>query len=247
MKYFDIDREFNDKHNEAKADYDCGIVLAGCHEGAMYADVDIILKSGYVGRVVNGTLGQHRTYNFKYNNTTYYFPSNTYAGRVNILIDPRDGEGKIDNSKVIVTELYGGSTGRGYSANDVIDNPFYGYSTVTINGGTFKVLPANNTMKESLFCGIYGSGAGGYNGIGDDTHHTVDKLIAYWSQDRQVVLFGEYDVAKNNLVSINCYNADDNYQIPTTVDPRNTNTKILIKGGVFGTAGTDKVRCRQRP
>ncbi len=237
----DIDREFNDKHNEANADYDCGIVLAGCHEGAMYADVDIILKSGYVGRVVNGTLGQHRNYNFKYNKDgkTYTFPSNTYAGRANILIDPRDGEGKIDNSKVIVTELYGGSTGRGYSANDVIDNPFYGYSTVTINGGTFKVLPANNTMKESLFCGIYGSGAGGYNGIGDDTHHTVDKLIAYWSPDRQVVLFGEYDVAKNNLVSINCYNADDNYQIPTTIDPRNTNTKILIKGGVFGTAGTD--------
>lgn len=236
----DIDREFNDKHNEANADYDCGIVLAGCHEGAMYADVDIILKSGYVGRVVNGTLGQHRTYNFKYKDgKTYTFPSNTYAGRANILIDPRDGEGKIDNSKVIVTELYGGSTGRGYSANDVIDNPFYGYSTVTINGGTFKVLPENNTMKESLFCGIYGSGAGGYNGIGDDTHHTVDKLIAYWSPDRQVVLFGEYDVAKNNLVSINCYNADDNYQIPTTIDPRNTNTKILIKGGVFGTAGTD--------
>ena len=237
----DIDREFNDKHNEANADYDCGIVLAGCHEGAMYADVDIILKSGYVGRVVNGTLGQHRNYNFKYNKDgkTYTFPSNTYAGRANILIDPRDGEGKIDNSKVIVTELYGGSTGRGYSANDVIDNPFYGYSTVTINGGTFKVLPENNTMKESLFCGIYGSGAGGYNGIGDDTHHTVDKLIAYWSPDRQVVLFGEYDVAKNNLVSINCYNADDNYQTPTTIDPRNTNTKILIKGGVFGTAGTD--------
>ena len=235
----DIDRDFNDKHNEANADYDCGIVLAGCHEGAMYADVDIILKSGYVGRVVNGTLGQHRTYNFKYNNTTYYFPSNTYAGRANILIDPRDGEGKIDNSKVIVTELYGGSTGRGYSANDVIDNPFYGYSTVTINGGTFKVLPENNTMKESLFCGIYGSGAGGYNGIGDDTHHTVDNLIAYWSPDRQVVLFGEYNVAKNNLVSINCYNADDNYQTPTTIDPRDTNTKILIKGGVFGTAGTD--------
>ena len=235
----DIDREFNDKHNEANADYDCGIVLAGCHEGAMYADVDIILKSGYVGRVVNGTLGQHRTYNFNYNKTTYYFPSNTYAGRANILIDPRDGEGKIDNSKVIVTELYGGSTGRGYSANDVIDNPFYGYSTVTINGGTFKVLPANNTMKGSLFCGIYGSGAGGYNGIGDDTHHTVDELIAYWSPDKQVVLFGDYNAAKNNLVSVNCYNADDNYKNPTTIDPRETNTKILIKGGVFGTAGTD--------
>ncbi len=231
----DIDREFNDNHNEANADYDCGIVLAGCHEGAMYADVDIILKSGYVGRVVNGTLGQKRNYQFSYDNKTYTFPSNTYAGRANILLDPRDGEGKIDNNKVIVTELYGGSTGRGYSAKDVIDNPFYGFSTVTINGGTFKVLPENNKMKESLFCGIFGSGAGGYNGIGDDTHHTVDEKIAYWSPDNKVVLFGKYDVAKNNLVSVKCYNADDNYQTPTTIDPRDTKTKILIKDGVFGT------------
>ena len=231
----DIDRDFNDKHNEANADYDCGIVLAGCHEGAMYADVDIILKSGYVGRVVNGTLGQKRSYQFSYDNKTYTFPSNTYAGRANILLDPRDGEGKIDNNKVIVTELYGGSTGRGYSAKDVIDNPFYGFSTVTINGGTFKVLPENNKMKESLFCGIFGSGAGGYNGIGDDTHHTVDEKIAYWSPDNKVVLFGKYDVAKNNLVSVKCYNADDNYQTPTTIDPRDTKTKILIKDGVFGT------------
>ena len=231
----DIDREFNDKHNEAKADYDCGIVLAGCHEGAMYADVDIILKSGYVGRVVNGTLGQKRNYQFSYNNKTYTFPWNTYAGRANILLDPRDGEGKIDNNKVIVTELYGGSTGRGYSANDVIDNPFYGFSTVTINGGTFKVLPENNKMKESLFCGIFGSGAGGYNGIGDDTHHTVDPRIAYWSPDNKVVLFGKYEDAKNNLVSIKCYNADDNYQTPTTIDPRDTKTKIEIFDGVFGT------------
>ena len=231
----DIDREFNDKHNEAKADYDCGIVLAGCHEGAMYADVDIILKSGYVGRVVNGTLGQKRSYQFSYNNKTYTFPWNTYAGRANILLDPRDGEGKIDNNKVIVTELYGGSTGRGYSANDVIDNPFYGFSTVTINGGTFKVLPENNKMKESLFCGIFGSGAGGYNGIGDDTHHTVDPRIAYWSPDNKVVLFGKYEDAKNNLVSIKCYNADDNYQTPTTIDPRDTKTKIEIFDGVFGT------------
>ena len=229
----DIDREFNDKHNEAKADYDCGIVLAGCHEGAMYADVDIILKSGYVGRVVNGTLGQHREYKFKYKDgKTYTFPSNTYAGRANILLDPRDGEGKIDNNKVIVTELYGGSTGRGYSANDVIDNPFYGYSTVTINGGTFKILPANNTMKESLFCGVFGSGAGGYNGIGDDTHHTVDEKIAYWSPDNKVVLFGKYEDAKNKLVSVHCYNADGS---SIDVNPIETNTKILIKDGVFGT------------
>ena len=83
-----------------------------------------------------------------------------------------------------------------------MDNPFYGYSTVTINGGTFKVLPANNTMKESIFCGIFGSGAGGYNGIGDDTHHTVDEKIAYWSPDSKVVLLANMMIAKNNLVSV---------------------------------------------
>ncbi len=229
----DIDREFNDKHNEAKADYDCGIVLAGGHEGVMYADVDIILKSGYVGRVVNGTLGNTRNYSFRYNNQNYTFPSNTYMGRANILLDPRDGEGRIDNSKVIVTELYGGSTGRGYSNGNIIDNPFYGYSTVTINGGTFKILPANNTQKEKLFCGIFGAGAGGYNGIGDDTHHTIDSKIAYWSPDNKVVLFGKYDNAKGKWVSIHCFNAEDGSY--TDVDPTLTNTKLVINDGVFGT------------
>ncbi len=229
----DIDREYNDAHNEAKADYDCGIVLAGCHEGAMYADVDIVLKSGYVGRVVNGTLGHTRSYNFTYNGTKYNFPSNTYAGRANILLDPRDGEGKIDNNKVIVTELYGGSTGRGYSNNDKIDNPFYGYSTVTINGGTFKIRPASNENNDKLFCGIFGAGAGGYNGIGDDTHHTVDSRIAYWNSDHSVVLFGNYNTAKNKLVSVHCYNAEDGTF--TDVDPIQTNTKLVINDGVFGT------------
>lgn len=227
----DIDREFNDTHNEAKADYDCGIVLAGCHEGAMYADVDVVLKSGYVGRVVNGSLGHTRSYNFNYGGNNYIFPSNTYAGRANILLDPRDGEGKIDNNKVIVTELYGGSTGRGYSSGDKIDNPFYGNSTVTINGGTFKILPASNANNSKLFCGIFGSGAGGYNGIGDDTHHTVDQRIAYWSNDNKVVLFGNYEAAKNRLVSVKCYNEKGE---PYSIDPRDTNTKVIINDGVFG-------------
>ena len=229
----DIDRAYNDAHNEAKADYDCGIVLAGCHEGAMYADVDIVLKSGYVGRVVNGSLGHTRSYNFNYNGKNYKFPSDTYAGRANILIDPRDGEGKIDNSKVVVTELYGGSTGRGYANNDKIDNPFYGYSTVTINGGTFKILPASNANNTNLFCGIFGSGAGGYNGIGDDTHHTVDSRIAYWSPDNKVVLFGDYNTAKNKLVSVHCYNADNGKSID--IDPRRTKTRLIINDGIFGT------------
>ena len=45
----DIDRAWNDQYNDKnklKSDYDAGIILAGNHEGAMYADVDIIIKSG---------------------------------------------------------------------------------------------------------------------------------------------------------------------------------------------------------
>ena len=224
----DIDREWNDAHNDNKADYDCGIILAGCQEGAMYADVDIVVKSGYVARIVSGTEG-NKIKNYQGN---VAMPANTYVGRANILIDPRDGEGKIDNSKVVVTELYGGSTGRGYLNGYTIDNPVYAYSTITINGGTFKILPKDNTQRSNIFCGIFGAGAGGYNGIGDDNHHTPDEHIAYWGTDR--ILFGDYNTAKNNLVTVNCYNANDNTF--TTVDPRLANTKIEINGGVFGTA-----------
>ena len=90
----DIDREWNDKDNHnllstnTIVNYDAGIIMAGNHEGAMFGDVDIIIKSGYVGRVVNGTLGNVRNYKFTNNNKTYYFPNNTYMGRANILLDP---------------------------------------------------------------------------------------------------------------------------------------------------------------
>ena len=229
----DIDRDFNDREgNKNGADYDCGIIMAGGHEGAMYFDSDIIIKSGHVARVVNGSLGNKEKSYYNYGSTTKYFPANTYMGRANILIDPRDKDGKIDNSKVIITELYGGSTGRGFLANNTIDNPFYGYSTVTINGGTFKVLPESNKTNPLVLCGIYGAGAGGYNGIGDDVHHTKDKRIAYWNGNQ--ILFDEYDIAKDHLVSAKCYNEDGSY---TTIDPTMTNTTIVINDGVFGASG----------
>ena len=224
----DIDREWNNANNEFHADYDCGIVAAS-HEGAMYADMDIIIKSGYVARVVNGMLGNQKPFKFTYNGQTYDFPDNTYMGRANILIDPKEG----NDGYVKITELYGGSTGRGYQNGITIVNPFYGYSTVTINGGTFTILPEGNTQKANIFCGIFGAGAGGYNGIGDDAHPTVDQNIAYWNADKTVVLYGDYEAAKDNLVSAYCYNKDGS---ETEVDPALTNTKILIKGGVFGSA-----------
>ena len=254
----DIDRKWNDANNEKRTDdskedskergndYDAGAILAGSHEGAMYADVDIIVRSGKVARVVNGTLGANTQLSFTYgnDNTTYYVPCNTYMGRANITIDPAKSEYNHDdniNGRVIITELYGGSMGRAHHANATINNPFYGISNITINGGTFKVLPDENADNKEILCGIFGAGAGGMNGIGygDDTAttHTPDANIAYWNAEKNVMLYGTYSVAKNNLVTYTCYNA--NTESKVTIDPKDTQTNIIINGGEFGTKTQD--------
>ena len=248
----DIDRKWNDDNNEKRIiggvertnDYDAGIILAGNHEGAMYADVDIIIKSGKVARIVNGTLGAQSEFTLDYGKTTYNVPLNTFMGRANITLDPANSaykniDGfKDDNDRIVVTELYGGSMGRGHTSDVKINNPFYGYSTITINGGTFKILPEDNAQKDKILCGIFGAGAGGMNGIGTAAHHTPDDRIAYWNNtDQEVMLYGPYDVAKDNLISYTCYNADEHKD--EVVDPRDTNTKIIINGGVFGSSGKE--------
>lgn len=258
----DIDREWNDKYNEERIykkseeekeelrgnDYDAGAILAGSHEGAMYADVDIIIRSGKLGRVVNGTLGANTKLTLTYNHVNYDVPCNTYMGRANILLDPASSEYKKkdnleDNARVVVTELYGGSMGRGHTAGTPINNPFYGISNITINGGTFKVLPESNAGNKNILCGIFGAGAGGMNGIGyddkDATTHTPDKNIAYWNTEKSVMLYGTYDKAKENLVTYHCYNAKS--QSFKDIDPRDTQTNITINGGVFGTSATDAI------
>lgn len=230
----DIDRKFNNNHNENNSTLDVAIVLAGNHEGAMVGDVDIIIKSGKIGRVVNGSLGARReTIN---NNVHYNAPYNTYMGRANILIDPAQSESNNKNtdvnSRVEITEIYGGSTGRGFQDREWVENPFYGYSSITIKGGTFLI--PTNCKSEEIFSGIYGAGAGGMNGIGDNTNHTTDKRIPYWtnSSTKSVMAFGNYNTAKANLCMYNCYNADTHTY--TEVDPRLTHNKIIIEGGIFG-------------
>ena len=244
----DIDRKWNDDNNERRPingvdrtnDYDAGIILAGNHEGAMYADADIIIRSGKVARIVNGTLGAQSEFTLDYEGTTYNVPLNTFMGRANILLDPANSaykniDGfKDDNDRVVVTELYGGSMGRGHTSDVKINNPFYGYSNITINGGTFKILPEGNKEEDKILCGIFGAGAGGMNGIGTDTHHTPDERIAYWNTKQEVMLYGPYDKAKNNLISYTCYNADEHKD--EVVNPRDTNTKIIINGGNFGSS-----------
>lgn len=257
----DIDRAWNNQNNTPRKvtmsdktkenranDYDAGIILAGNHEGAMYADVDIIVKSGKVARIVNGTLGAQTEFELPYNNQTYKVPCNTYMGRANILLDPAssvykksDDSKEVDNARVVVTELYGGSMGRGHTGSVYINNPFYGNSTITINGGTFKVLPDNNTKKSNILCGIFGAGAGGMNGIGygkdDAKTHTPDESIAYWNETKDVMLYGPYKDAKRNLVSYHCYNAGNHTY--TNVNPLKTNTQIIIKDGIFGSKDKD--------
>lgn len=254
----DIDRAWNDQNNKPREvtmadktketrtnDYDAGIILAGNHEGAMYADVDIIIRSGKVARIVNGTLGAQTEFELTYNTQTYKVPCNTYMGRANILLDPAssvykksDDSKEVDNARVVVTELYGGSMGRGHNGNVNINNPFYGYSTITINGGTFKILPEDNKKTDLILCGIFGAGAGGMNGIGTAAHHTPDERIAYWNTSQDVMLYGPYDVAKDKLISYTCYNADEHKD--AVVNPQDTNTKIIINDGVFGSK-TEKI------
>lgn len=236
----DIDREYNDAHTSDNGNMtptlDVAVILAGNHEGAMVGDVDIVIKSGKIGRVVNGTLGNRREvygYDYGYNN----FPFNTFMGRANILIDPKlseNNQNKDINSRVEITEIYGGSTGRAFEANGLIENPFYGQSTITIKGGTFLISSTCN--RDRIFSGIYGAGAGGMNGIGDDTHKTPDTRIPYWedSSKKSVMKFGNYDAAITNLCMFNCYNSDTHTY--TEIDPKQTSTKIVIEGGIFGSA-----------
>ena len=250
----DIDRTWNDRHNEERLvtmndstkrlsanDYDAGVILAGNHEGAMYADVDIIIRSGKVARVVNGTLGAQTELTLPYGNETYKVPCNTFMGRANITLDPSSSVNNKDeyiDKRVIITELYGGSTGRGHTGNVVVNNPFYGISTVTINGGTFQVLPEDNKKKDNILCGIFGAGAGGMNGIGygDDAAdtHTPDDRIPYWNDSKDVMLYGPYSIAKDRLVTYSCYNTDT--QDFREISPKDTRSEIIINGGEFGYA-----------
>lgn len=229
----DIDRNFNDNHNDNQSTLDVAVVLAGNHEGAMVGDVDIIIKSGKIGRVVNGSLGAKRNVN-DYNNAPY----NTFMGRANILIDPAQSENnkqaKDINSRVEITEIYGGSAGRGFGDNQEVENPFYGQSTITIKGGTFLI--PKECYQDMIFSGIYGAGAGGMNGIGDDDNHTPDTRIPYWNDvnTKSVINFGGYATAKDKLCLYHCYNSST--RTFTDIDPRETSTNIIIEGGIFGSS-----------
>jgi len=226
----DIDRAWNDAHNKIFNDKtvvpncDIAVVLAGTHEGTMYGDVDIIIKSGKIDRVVNGTFGA--------NYFVGSYPADSYFGRANTLIDPREPSSSeraagytTKNKMVEIRELYGGGLGR-FKSNSSTTNQsstyFYGQSSVVINGGTFETA-------------LYASGAGGVNGVGDDNHNTPDQLIPYWNGSN--IAYGTYSAHKDaiNKFYVVCRNSSQENDT-THVYISKTSAKIEIHGGVFGTA-----------
>ena len=242
----DIDRKWNDDHHEnvlsklnnkpdpGNPDCDVAVVIAGVHEGNMYGDVDIIVKSGRIDRVVNGTFGA--------NNFVNNHPADSYFGRANILIDPREpstAESETyptKNSLVVIRELYGGGLGRFKSDSDRNNQSstyFYGKSSVTINGGTFQSA-------------IYASGAGGVNGVGDANHHTPDTKLPY--MDNGHIKYGDYAAySSHNKLELKFHKArnvnepdfhtdDAAYESSLTIDQ--TSAKVEIHGGVFGSASS---------
>lgn len=176
----DIDRESNNQHynyGASNASYDVGAVMAGNHEGAQYGDVDIIIRSGIIGRVTSGSLGNKRDANtfgsyggFRGYKSYYgtsedeYFPFDTYFGRCNILIDPKSStvnKSEDIDSRVVISEIYGGALGRhmGNTTNGVCMSTFYGKTYITINGGTFDL---NSPSDNTSWTGTAGSGNGKY-------------------------------------------------------------------------------------
>lgn len=233
----DIDRAWNTAHqsrvlgNGSTPDCDVAVVIAGTHEGTIFGDVDINIKSGRIDRVVNGTFGA----NYFVGN----YPADSYFGRANILVDPREpssAEASIcqnKNDMVVIRELYGGGLGR-FKSDSNKDNQsstyFYGKSSVTINGGTFKSA-------------IYASGAGGVNGVGDANHHTNDARLPYL--DGTTLTYGTWaNYNTNDKLGITCHVGrpditkpdfhTNDAEIEETVYLSDTQANIQIHGGVFG-------------
>lgn len=162
--------------------YDVGMLLAGNHEGAMYGDVEINVYSGKVGRIASGNLGAIRDFSVM---DSHYIPLNSFMGRAGILLDPENSrlaatDGKTKNERVIITEIYGGGLGRSHGSEGMINIPFYGHNSITINGGTLKVLQrteelAANVSPSKVTPGVFATGAGGVNGI----YHVDEQQVAW--------------------------------------------------------------------
>lgn len=260
----DIDRKWNDGTNRnqfnsamSPATVDIGCLLTGNHEGTMYADVTLNILSGKMGRMVNGIKGAQRrqiknpdsfTTNGHYRHTVKYedwteiaAPApDSYFGRGILNFDPSSSENNVGagNAGVNVVELYCGGLGRGHndgSYHPEVRSYFYGLCEVNIKGGTFQKT-------------IYGSGAGGTNGIGTATNHTDDDGLPYWNTDLDVadangakhVWYAPYDYIKKDhsynfvKVKVTGTGSDDENLENGYINLEKTRNIINITGGIFG-------------
>jgi len=243
--------------------YDIALILAGNHEGAMCADVDINVRSGRIARIVNGSLGAYKEPTFKYDGVSYRYPINTYFGRANILLAPASSEKAKDindiNKRVIVTELYNGGVGRSLSSETEITMPTMSKNTLVMKGGTIGFPDNPNaggwdaakfktfTDKEEIIPGIYGGGAGGANGIGYCEHsshasgeicptHTKDELLPYWSADGDAVLYGTFTqfMTRRATKPFAIHLYNADTKDNTDFDLLDTSSEITIEDGVIG-------------
>lgn len=144
----DVTIDIKDSTTQSQYDYDVNLLVGGSACGNNYSVVNIDIKSGTVGRLCGGSIGDSSD---RPNNWNY--PINTFLGEATINITG----GK-------VTELYGGCLGRnmdaiggGWGASTIVcDSYFYGIATINISGG-------------EIIENIYGAGAGGVTGYSENS------------------------------------------------------------------------------
>lgn len=132
-------------------DYDINLLVGGSTAGNNYSRITENIKSGTVGRVLGGSIGDS---SYRPNNWNY--PINTFLGETTINVSG----GKIN-------ELYGGCLGRNMSAigggwntsTITCDSYFYGTINLNISGGEIE-------------SNIYGAGAGGVTGYSTTSSDT---------------------------------------------------------------------------
>lgn len=147
-------------------DYDVNLLVGGPACGNTYANVVENIKSGKVGRVLGGSIGDtsNRPSNWNY-------PINTFLGTT--VINISGGE---------IAELYGGCLGRNMSALSsgsglTCDSYFYGDITINVTGG---VIQRN----------IYGAGAGGVTGYHENSSDTYKSYGQSWDTSVNINVSG---------------------------------------------------------
>lgn len=125
--------------------HDINMLVGGQTDGSIYANSELDIKNGNVGRVLGGSIGYG-------DRTIYGYPANTYIGST--LINVTGGQ---------IDELYGGSLGR--STQNAGDVYYYGTITINISGGT---------INQSVY-GAGGGGATGYNSNSSDAYKSYGQ------------------------------------------------------------------------